>query len=1431
MLSPPSIRLIDSTSKPKNPESILIQNSLTTKLDLFESPTIFDHTTSSDTFSLLSPDDPLDSPYSNEITRINSNSDPGVAPRKFGSKSLYIYGTPRMLLHPDFLGCVNFPSKKKLTSIPHPSSKKIIKSLLRTDYHSSTSQLILISLVDILTTALGKGSVFSQAMFFHVCDSLLKAGALEKKYFDLPSPMRVNFKTDLYKILLTAASSAHNTSILAQKQLACSSNSISSNSSSNSNSSNSDLSDSQITNSFSSNSNLNSPDSSFDNASALSQNSLSHNSYSSTSEDSSYDNSRSYYSITHNNNINPSQSNAHVNPSYIPDISFEAAIKPSHSKFASNPQSSSKHFSTDLNISSLPGTLPTSSLFPIHKSTKSHSSIPRELSAFESIKLADISQTSSPSQTSGISLFSQLLKNFQTSRYNEDFYEGRRLGKGGFGEVFEAQNKLDGRSYAVKKIKIKKESTLEKTLREIKVLARLDHPNIVRYYSSWVEMSECPKKPANRSPTSPKFSKSNSHNIKSSTAPLRNFSTINIENSPIPQNSTGLHFTNSNSKNNLHLTPSTNNINFSTSVPIFSNKFVLPSGNNLDLSVFSEKSLQSSDNFFLVSNSNSVSAENSRSSPISSFDNSDSISSANSSGIIHTKTFVPSLTDANADDDDDDWSDGVVFENQDFDDFYPNMHSNKPKFSSPNYNRESKQSFDIEFSKKSLSNNLISSKNTDSFSTILPPNNFAYSPIEPSSIPIIYSDKPKNFNHKTKLFDNLKRSNIVQDDSISRDEKIYSHSRFKVGNSSTTNKKKSNFNNFILSKTAPENESHLNSVFFNKSSLHNHNANLNVTAKKTQATLFVQMQICQSNLREYLLERNSRISKNQALYGCLVDKNVNLAVFRAVTSAVKVIHNHGLIHRDLKPANVFLDLDFEMCTYCKSTIENPVPTSPIPPFTSPKSIHWDHVFKNKYTCNNNLDSCKCTRVKLVPRVGDFGLVVSANFDYPNSELTSYSDFLKNDAISSNAILNPNLPTQPIIKKTSPDIAYSSGKNASHTSGVGTVTYSAPEQISCSNQSYNSKADIYSLGIIFFELFYPFNTLMERDHVLRELRSGIFPPSFTQRYPKYTEFIKSLMSINPDQRPTSSEILESNLLNLSQLSDLKPTQPSNNDPISVKNSKLPTSGLNIDSFQTRAGHKAPHFHNSKPPEERHSLISFSFENNHLKPKPRLAVARTDTFDIICGTNSFASSSGIASLVSGSSISNTSFNYKASKSSVSKSFEASHLSKSGSLTRNSANDMKLPMAGIMEENFSTPKKDSIPTNNSVGMLSLLLNPSGENVCRSFSDSGPEIINCALNNPNSNKASFSSNGTIDLESQGLSHKKYSSETALSQPVHVNFSTKEHLEKSDNCRSFSGLETEYRNKIALLEMQLAKKDSIISDLNEKVKTLSSQLREYTGF
>lgn len=61
------------------------------------------------------------------------------------------------------------------------------------------------------------------------------------------------------------------------------------------------------------------------------------------------------------------------------------------------------------------------------------------------------------------------------------------LGKGGFGEVVSVRNRLDGRIYAIKKIRLKRKFKA-KIIREVKMLSRLYHKNIIRYYQSWIEV-------------------------------------------------------------------------------------------------------------------------------------------------------------------------------------------------------------------------------------------------------------------------------------------------------------------------------------------------------------------------------------------------------------------------------------------------------------------------------------------------------------------------------------------------------------------------------------------------------------------------------------------------------------------------------------------------------------------------------------------------------------------------------------------------------------------------------------------------------------------------------------------------------------------------------------------------------------------------------
>uniref|UniRef100_A0A9L0TB88 PRKR-like endoplasmic reticulum kinase n=1 Tax=Equus caballus TaxID=9796 RepID=A0A9L0TB88_HORSE len=74
------------------------------------------------------------------------------------------------------------------------------------------------------------------------------------------------------------------------------------------------------------------------------------------------------------------------------------------------------------------------------------------------------------------------------SRYLTDFEPVQCMGRGGFGVVFEAKNKVDDCNYAIKRIRLpNRELAREKVMREVKALAKLEHPGIVRYFNAWLE--------------------------------------------------------------------------------------------------------------------------------------------------------------------------------------------------------------------------------------------------------------------------------------------------------------------------------------------------------------------------------------------------------------------------------------------------------------------------------------------------------------------------------------------------------------------------------------------------------------------------------------------------------------------------------------------------------------------------------------------------------------------------------------------------------------------------------------------------------------------------------------------------------------------------------------------------------------------------------
>ncbi|KAI8587008.1 kinase-like domain-containing protein [Geranomyces variabilis] len=141
------------------------------------------------------------------------------------------------------------------------------------------------------------------------------------------------------------------------------------------------------------------------------------------------------------------------------------------------------------------------------------------------------------------------------------------------------------------------------------------------------------------------------------------------------------------------------------------------------------------------------------------------------------------------------------------------------------------------------------------------------------------------------------------------------------------------------------------------------------------------------------------------------------------------------------------------------------------------------------------------------KIGDFGLALAREDITPGSTESGANSA----ATTSNLNLDPE---------------------ASLTGDIGTPVYVAPEIVGNSSGKYNSKVDLYSLGICFFEICYPFSTGMHRALVLRDLRlpALTFPSDFdSKRFDAQAQIIRMLLNHTPKERPSAAELLQSPLL--------------------------------------------------------------------------------------------------------------------------------------------------------------------------------------------------------------------------------------------------------------------------------------------------------------
>ncbi|KAL0490990.1 serine/threonine-protein kinase [Acrasis kona] len=105
-------------------------------------------------------------------------------------------------------------------------------------------------------------------------------------------------------------------------------------------------------------------------------------------------------------------------------------------------------------------------------------------------------------------------------------------------------------------------------------------------------------------------------------------------------------------------------------------------------------------------------------------------------------------------------------------------------------------------------------------------------------------------------------------------------------------------------------------------------------------------------------------------------------------------------------------------------------------------------------------------------------------------------------------------------------------NNTMTGNVGTLRYMAPEVFK--DEPYDIKCDVYSFGIVMFEVMFEYGAYSD-DFVsvfgmIEKVRNGVYPQInqdviSTESQVRYVELMKTCWSIDPDERPSFSKIID------------------------------------------------------------------------------------------------------------------------------------------------------------------------------------------------------------------------------------------------------------------------------------------------------------------
>ncbi|KAG1703186.1 hypothetical protein DVH05_008096 [Phytophthora capsici] len=255
--------------------------------------------------------------------------------------------------------------------------------------------------------------------------------------------------------------------------------------------------------------------------------------------------------------------------------------------------------------------------------------------------------------------------------------------------------------------------------------------------------------------------------------------------------------------------------------------------------------------------------------------------------------------------------------------------------------------------------------------------------------------------------------------------------------------------------------------------------------KRKFEKLYIQMEYCEGNALREVIDKGALWKDPDKIW----------TMFRQILEALVYIHRQGIIHRDIKPPNVFLDY------------EGTVKLGDFGLAVRPAKVLDDD--------SSNDDSSP-------PGETVSGAILSESTGSSAAEL--YGRLKLENLESTRVVGRSSVQNSNLMTTMSADVG-----DGNITAGVGTAFYRAPEQ-EREGQRYNQKADLFSLGIMFFEMWSPpFTTLMERAQALTSLRERHELPAAFSASDDVKKIVLWLCERDPSKRPNAKELLASPLL--------------------------------------------------------------------------------------------------------------------------------------------------------------------------------------------------------------------------------------------------------------------------------------------------------------